>query len=74
AAGLARGTGPDAAAAGVYYDRAAITQTDGFAGIDGIFRFQQDGSVQRGLAVMELQYGGIATRDAAPARFEDAIY
>ncbi|MDZ4738163.1 MAG: penicillin-binding protein activator [Rhodospirillaceae bacterium] len=74
AAALARGAGPEAAAAGVFYDRAAITQIDGFAGIDGIFRFQQDGSVQRGLAVMELQYGGIVTKDAAPARFEDAIY
>lgn len=74
AAALARGAGPEAAASGVYYDRAAITQTDGFAGIDGIFRFQQDGSVQRGLAVMELQYGGIVTRDAAPVRFEDVIY
>jgi branched-chain amino acid transport system substrate-binding protein len=74
AAALARAAGPEAAAAGALYDRAALTQTDGFAGIDGIFRFRQDGIVERGLAVMELQYGNIVTRDPAPARFEDVIY
>ncbi|MEX2200649.1 MAG: penicillin-binding protein activator [Dongiaceae bacterium] len=74
AAALARGAGPEAVAAGAIYDRAALTQTDGFAGIDGIFRFRLDGSVERGLAVMELQDGGIVTRDSAPSRFEDVIY
>jgi ABC-type branched-subunit amino acid transport system substrate-binding protein len=74
AAALARGAGPEAMAAGAIYDRAALTQTDGFAGIDGIFRFRVDGSVERGLAVMELQDGGIVTRDSAPSRFEDVIY
>jgi ABC-type branched-subunit amino acid transport system substrate-binding protein len=74
AAALARNAGPEAIAAGAIYDRATLTQTDGFAGVDGIFRFRVDGSVERGLAVMELQDGGIVTRDSAPSRFEDVIY
>src|SRR3546814_6355761 len=45
------------AAAGAFlpYTPEAITQTVGFAGIDGIFRFLPSGHVQRGLAVLEIQ-------------------
>jgi hypothetical protein len=42
----------------------------GFAGVDGIFRFQPDGTVARGLAVLELQSDGIVVRDPAPRSFE----
>ena len=74
AAALARDVGPEQIAAGAIYDQAALTRTDGFAGIDGIFRFAPDGTVDRGLAVMELQYNRILTVDPAPTSFQDAIY
>jgi ABC-type branched-subunit amino acid transport system substrate-binding protein len=74
AAVLARSAGPEATAAGAFYNRESLTRSDGFAGIDGIFRFRADGSVERGLAVMELQYGQIVTVDPAPQSFQDVIY
>ena len=40
------------------YTRAAIADPNGFAGIDGIFRFRSDGMTERGLAVMEVSSGG----------------
>jgi ABC-type branched-subunit amino acid transport system substrate-binding protein len=55
------------------YTAEAITQTLGFAGIDGIFRFFPDGQVQRGLAVLELQRAGFIERDPAPQSFPRAI-
>lgn len=42
----------------------------GFAGVDGIFRFQRGGVVERGLAVLELRSDGIVVRDPAPRSFE----
>jgi ABC-type branched-subunit amino acid transport system substrate-binding protein len=40
------------------YTRVAIADPNGFAGIDGIFRFRSDGMTERGLAVMEVSNGG----------------
>jgi branched-chain amino acid transport system substrate-binding protein len=40
------------------YTRTTIADPNGFAGIDGIFRFQADGMTQRGLAVMEVSAAG----------------
>src|SRR3546814_8167999 len=61
------------AAAGAFlpYTPEAITQTVGFAGIDGIFRFLPSGHVQRGLAVLEIQRSGFVLRDPAPTRSEE---
>lgn len=53
------------------FDRAAITNPNGFAGIDGIFRFRPDGLVERGLAVMEFKNGQIVQIDPAPKTFEN---
>lgn len=50
----------------------AITQSLGFAGIDGIFRFLPTGHVQRGLAVLELRREGFLQRDPAPTSFPRA--
>lgn len=63
------------AAAGAFlpYTPEAITQTVGFAGIDGIFRFLPSGHVQRGLAVLELQRSGFVLRDPAPTSFPQGI-
>jgi ABC-type branched-subunit amino acid transport system substrate-binding protein len=55
------------------YTPDAITQSLGFAGIDGIFRFLPTGQVQRGLAVLELQRSGFVERDPAPTTFPRGI-
>ena len=53
-----------------------ITRPEGFAGLDGIFRFHRDGLNERGLAVIEVKANGFAVLDPAPARFDaaDAIW
>lgn len=51
------------------YDRASITNPNGFSGLDGVFRFRKDGLVERGLAVLELGLGGSTVVDPAPTRF-----
>lgn len=52
------------------FDVASLTATDGFAGIDGIFRLKPDGTVERGLAVQELAADGARTVDPAPGNFQ----
>ncbi len=47
----------------------ALTTADGFAGVDGIFRFLPDGRTERGLAVLEMRGTGAAVIDLAPASF-----
>ena len=47
----------------------ALTQPNGFSGIDGIFRFMPDGSVERGLAVLEVGTDSARVIDPAPAGF-----
>jgi branched-chain amino acid transport system substrate-binding protein len=65
AALLARAaTGPD-------FSPAALTQPNGYAGIDGIFRLTPDGAVQRGLAVLEVRRDGPVVIDPAPQSFEE---
>ena len=39
---------------GQRYTRTTIADANGFAGIDGIFRFRSDGMTERGLAVLEV--------------------
>ena len=48
----------------------AITQPSGFAGLDGIFRFQPSGEVERGLAVIEVGEKGPRVLEPAPASFQ----
>lgn len=60
AAGLVRSAGPDR-----FSDR-VLTNRDGFLGIDGIFRFQQDGLNDRGLAVYAVS-GKRTAEPIAPA-------
>jgi branched-chain amino acid transport system substrate-binding protein len=59
-------------AGGGLFDTAALTNPDGFAGYDGIFRFNSDGLVQRGLAVLEIQRRGSRVIDRPPASFQPA--
>lgn len=52
------------------FNRAAITNPNGFAGIDGIFRFSHDGLAERGLSVLEIRNGQTAVIDPAPQTFQ----
>lgn len=46
---------------GQRYTRATIADPNGFAGIDGIFRFRADGMTERGLAVYQISQQGQPT-------------
>ncbi|MBV8401085.1 MAG: penicillin-binding protein activator [Acetobacteraceae bacterium] len=48
------------------YSLAALTNPEGFAGVDGLIVFQPDGQVRRGLAVFEIGSGGNSIIDPAP--------
>ena len=52
------------------FDHSAITNPNGFAGIDGIFRFRSNGIVERGLAVLEFRKGRVVVIDDAPRTFQ----
>jgi len=49
----------------------ALTNPNGFAGLDGIFRLGPDGLIQRGLAVLEVRRGEAALIDPAPTTFQN---
>ena len=51
------------------FSAAALTDPDGFTGVDGIFRFLADGKVERGLAIIEVERDGTKVIDPAPERF-----
>lgn len=55
------------------FGAAALTHPDGFAGVDGIFRFMPDGRTERGLAVMEIHAGGAVVVDPAPTSFPPSL-
>lgn len=52
---------------------AVLTDPNGFAGVDGIFRFNPDGSSQRGLAVLSVQPDGFHIVSRAPATFQGTL-
>ena len=47
-----------------------MTDPNGFSGVSGIFRFRADGSVERGLAVLEVDPGGFVVVSPAPTTFQ----
>ncbi|GAB5468911.1 MAG: penicillin-binding protein activator [Rhodospirillales bacterium] len=51
-------------------DRNSLLDPSGFSGVDGIFRFQQNGAPQRGLAVMAIDPTGFAVVSPAPTSFQ----
>lgn len=51
----------------------ALHNSDGFAGVDGLFRLRPDGSVERGLAVYQLRRGGFDELEPAPTSFVPLI-
>jgi len=51
------------------YDHATLTNPSGFIGLDGVFRFGNDGLVERGLAVLEIAQGRARVIDNPPRSF-----
>ncbi len=50
----------------------ALTQGSGFVGVNGIFRLQNDGTNQRGLAIAQIRNNQVVIIDAAPRSFGGA--
>ena len=48
------------------FSEPVLTNASGFAGADGVFRFRQDGTNERALAVLEVRNGAAATVSPAP--------
>ena len=51
------------------FPESKLRDGDGFAGIDGAFRFGRDGVAERALEVQEIQAGGLVTVSPAPSGF-----
>ena len=51
------------------FTRRALTDPNGFLGTDGIFRFRENGLIERGLAVLEVRRSRFETIDPPPDRF-----
>lgn len=49
---------------------AALMDPNGFGGVNGIFRFNADGTSERGLAVLEVQADGFHVASPAPKTFQ----
>jgi len=52
------------------YTDQALTDPNGFSGVDGVFRFHEDGSAERGLAIVEVQPTGFTLVEPAPTTFQ----
>lgn len=48
----------------------ALRNPSGFSGIEGLFRFGDDGVIERGLSVMEIGLRGVSTIAPAPTTFQ----
>ena len=64
----------DAAWTSRIYRSDVLTNPNGFAGTDGIFRFRPSGLVERGLAVIEIDDTGFQVLDPARNTFEEIVY
>jgi ABC-type branched-subunit amino acid transport system substrate-binding protein len=51
------------------FDARMIESRSGYFGADGLFRFRPDGTIERGLAILEIQPGGIKVVEPAPRSF-----
>ncbi|GGF33022.1 penicillin-binding protein activator [Aliidongia dinghuensis] len=54
---------------GADFSAAALTNPSGFAGADGIFRLREDGTAERGLAVLQVERTGASVVSPAPESF-----
>jgi ABC-type branched-subunit amino acid transport system substrate-binding protein len=48
----------------------ALTDPNGFSGVSGVFRFNADGSCDRGLAILAVTPEGFRVVDPAPRSFQ----
>ncbi|MGF1545054.1 MAG: penicillin-binding protein activator [Parvularculaceae bacterium] len=55
------------------FSAAAIANPQGFFGADGLFRLREDGTVERGLAILEIRSNGIEVIEPAPRSFAPAF-
>ena len=55
--------------AGTPFPTRLLTDKDGFAGVDGAFRFRPDGIAERALAVHQIGAGGVTVIAPAPRGF-----
>jgi hypothetical protein len=46
-----------------------VQRSEGFAGVNGLFRFLGDGSIQRALTVMQIEPGGVKVISPAVVAF-----
>lgn len=51
------------------FTAATIANPNGYLGADGLFRLRPDGTVERGLAILEIRPSGIRVVDPAPRSF-----
>ncbi len=51
------------------FTASALADAKGFAGIDGVFRFDREGVAERGLAVIQITPSGMNAVDPAPQEF-----
>ena len=51
------------------FSRQALTNPDGFVGVNGLFRFRENGLSERGFAVLEVVKTGTRVIDPAPTQF-----
>jgi len=51
------------------FDQRLIISRSGYVGADGLFRFTPEGTIERGLAILEIQPGGIRVIEPAPKSF-----
>lgn len=56
---------------GTDFSDQALTNPNGFSGLDGVFRFRANGLVQRGLAVLQVQRGGNVIIDPPAQTFQN---
>jgi ABC-type branched-subunit amino acid transport system substrate-binding protein len=54
------------------FTSAALIDPNGFAGVNGVFRFRADGSIERGLAVLAVDPNGFMVVSPAPTTFQAA--
>jgi ABC-type branched-subunit amino acid transport system substrate-binding protein len=54
---------------GADFSATALTNPNGFAGADGIFRLRDDGTAERGLAVLQVERAGTSVASPAPESF-----
>ena len=57
---------------GMALNTASLTNPNGFAGLDGVFRLRPQGTVERGLAVLEVAPDSARVIEAAPSTFAGA--